>query len=229
TKGYSTYPTTSLQIITKKPPINLHLALLISKTLLKRGIDVTTNNGSLLVNNLETPVNISATPNSSILLSIINRYFDNPDVAIYTAGSKSLDCTGCSFAAYINGVEFYSQLFWLHPQCSNFQAEIFAILQALNWSNLHYNDNNISILSDSNSAIQLINSHSTYPIINNILKIIVTSNNNYSFSWIKAHNGIPGNQRADLLSSLLLLIAPSLSPMTSPLCYLPQQDLGGPN
>ncbi|KAJ4440194.1 hypothetical protein ANN_08332 [Periplaneta americana] len=88
-------------------------------------------------------------------LKAINRHEYN----IYTDGSrlqKENDVTlvGCAFVTYYNTTEVHSATFRLAPMCSVFQAELFAILQAVKWSITNGIDS--CIHSDSQSALQTI-------------------------------------------------------------------------
>ena len=82
------------------------------------------------------------------------------DVDIYTDGSRipkeeGPDLVGCAFVVYCNNLEIHSQQYKLAPVCSVFQAELYAIKQAVKWSIA--NDMCVCIKSDSQAAIQSIN------------------------------------------------------------------------
>nr|CAI5855291.1 unnamed protein product [Callosobruchus analis] len=105
------------------------------------------------------------TPNETIkqqFLNSVEAY--QPCTIIYTDGSKTSGGVGCAMVT--NGVEYK----WgLHPSCSIYFAELYAILQALNYIDGQSNGRYI-ICSDSLSALSAINNKSSSdPLITKIL------------------------------------------------------------
>ncbi|XP_067118911.1 uncharacterized protein [Centruroides vittatus] len=135
----------------------------------------------------------------------INDYIitDSPmdfDLNIYTDGSGINGNTGCAFVVYGNNSEIFHQGFKLDSLCSVFQAELKAIHLAIIWIEEYYNNLKITIYTDCQSAISLINSDKPHPITIAIKKAVLHSSNRYYISWTQGHQGTIGNERADQLA-----------------------------
>ncbi|XP_023214180.1 uncharacterized protein LOC111617077 [Centruroides sculpturatus] len=122
------------------------------------------------------------------------------NIIIYTDGSKINSYVGCAFVAYAQNQEIYSQVFRLGELSTIFQAEMFAILMAVTWTNDTYNDCYITIISDSASSLATLHNNELHPISTKIKHVVCTSNNMYTFQWTMAHHGTVGNERADFLA-----------------------------
>ena len=121
------------------------------------------------------------------------------DINIYTDGSKlEYGEVGAAYVVYYNG-RTTKRKFKLNKNCSVFQAELYAINEALIWTNKHVKREEISIFSDSQSALNAIeNIGNTNPLVTSIHEELNKLNRNVKFIWVKAHIGIEGNEEADV-------------------------------
>ncbi|XP_045454733.1 uncharacterized protein LOC123664180 [Melitaea cinxia] len=123
-----------------------------------------------------------------------------PIPTIYTDGSKlDDDSVGAAFVCYDGERPPVVKKFKLHPSCSVFQAELFALLQASRWASQH-NFPQTLILSDSRAAIEASQNRSnTHPLVSSLhYTLHQHSPTGYiDFAWVKSHAGITGNELAD--------------------------------
>ena len=126
----------------------------------------------------------------------------HPDITIYTDGSKMDGKVG--FAAVIEG-NFSKELSGsLSADATVFQAEIQAILVGVQCLlDEGIKKSIINIYSDSMSSIQCLTSVSLRSKLGIRTKEklnLLCKNNLVALTWVKAHVGIAGNERADLLA-----------------------------
>ena len=92
------------------------------------------------------------------------------------------------------------KLFRLDNRCSIYQAELLAVVEAINW----VVDNNVpgvKIMSDSQAVLLSIQKiYSSNRMVQHIFQKIVNFNGHICFEWVKAHNGNFGNELADYLA-----------------------------
>ncbi|XP_023240777.1 uncharacterized protein LOC111639211 [Centruroides sculpturatus] len=122
---------------------------------------------------------------------------------IYTDGSKSSNGVGAAFTYFYNGKETYHQKWRLGDSCSNYQAELLAIHKAVHWCHKVHHKSTLNINTDSQSALSAIqDKNNTDSLVQNIWKELNLGRNNnvINFSWVRAHCGTTGNERADNLA-----------------------------
>jgi ribonuclease HI/exonuclease III len=116
-------------------------------------------------------------------------------VSIFTDGSKSAESVGCAFV--VNGE---SHEFCLNSKASIFTAELYAILQALDFS-IVQNFQRILVCTDSLSVLQsLEHMYSKHPLVQDVfckMHVICSHGGAVVFAWIPSHVGIRGNELAD--------------------------------
>ena len=136
-----------------------------------------------------------------------SRQPDTTGTIIYTDGSKNSSGTGCAWALYVNNFLKTERKYKLASYCSVYQAELLAILKAsdylLSLRSARYK--NVSITTDSLSAIySLKRFRERHPLViqikRNLLKLLNEYNLRVTFFKVKAHNGMLGNEHADVLA-----------------------------
>ncbi|KAF9410372.1 hypothetical protein HW555_010498 [Spodoptera exigua] len=128
-----------------------------------------------------------------------------PAHLIYTDGSKSVDGVGAAYSYWRDGTEIRTKRMRLESMCTVFQAELLAIARATDLV-VRGGFGCAAVLSDSRSSLDLIrNSETHHPLATHIRKNIRELEGRgkiLQFFWVKAHVGIPGNERADELARL---------------------------
>ncbi|KAJ4443296.1 hypothetical protein ANN_04964 [Periplaneta americana] len=156
-----------------------------------------------------------------------NTCTDRHEYNIYTDGSrlqKENDVTlvGCAFVTYYNTTEVHSATFRLAPMCSVFQAELFAILQAVKWSITNGIDS--CIHSDSQSALQTIDDkYNLHSIAVEIRSLILKFEGRICLMWVRGHTGTEGNERADTLAKQAASTNSEYKYSTCPISYIKQK------
>lgn len=121
---------------------------------------------------------------------------------IFTDGSRTLDKAepqvGCAFVVYQNNTEIFNSQLTLASHCSVYQAELLAILKAIEWCNIH--NSRARIFSDSQAALLSIkDKYNLHNIAVNIRSQLCKSEH-ICLTWIRGHSGTEGNERADELA-----------------------------
>lgn len=147
-----------------------------------------------------------------------------PNLMIYTDGSKSENGVGCAYVVYNNRNEIHSKHYHLPNHCSVYQAELTAIQKSLDY--LQENSTMIQeaqIMTDSRSSLLAIrdrNNRSDLVIqIQKQLLSLQNSNIQVQLSWVPGHTGIAGNERADELAKGFLKPTAIKLILKAPLSY----------
>lgn len=123
---------------------------------------------------------------------------------IYTDGSKIDGKVGGAYTIWSNGAELKNKTFRLEDAATVFQAELVSIKEAMNTIAKSHHLLNAYILSDSRSALDLLSRSGHDNVlaleIEKYSQIIKHRSGNVELFWIKAHAGLPGNERADELA-----------------------------
>lgn len=121
---------------------------------------------------------------------------------LFTDGSKLDGRLGAAVSCWRGDAEFKSMKIKLANYCTVFQAEMAAILRAVLF--LKHSCTSGNIISDSRSSLEAISDPCTEnPVaaeIQQMLAELNVKNIEVKLHWIKAHVGILGNERADILA-----------------------------
>jgi len=115
---------------------------------------------------------------------------------IFTDGSLSPPLVGSAMWS-----EGFTAIARLQSSCSIFTAELYAIFIAINY--ISTQPHKYVIFSDSMSALQAINNpnSSSHHLVHQILKLISNmAANRVSIEWVPSHQGIAGNEKADMFA-----------------------------
>ena len=122
------------------------------------------------------------------------------DTSIFTDGSHSTTGVGCAFVVFVHGIEIAMQHFTLHKNCSIFQAEMLAILKALEWL-VSNGLLSAALVTDSLSSLMALQGKDmSHPLVHRVKSLLASNEVARStlFYYTKAHAGMYGNERADL-------------------------------
>ncbi|XP_067137378.1 uncharacterized protein [Centruroides vittatus] len=190
TKAYRTISNNSLQVIARKIPIDIEI---IRKSKIQQsrwGKDIPIGDDIIESQRMKKPYSYFNTfPGVNDNFTTSNYTRINANIEIYTDGSGIDGNVGCSYVAYVDRTETHHQKFKLHPICTVFQAELLAINNAIDWSNTTYTNMQISIFTDSLSALNIIHSCKLHPLAVDIRNKINTSTNNFQINWVRSHQG----------------------------------------
>mgnify|MGYP003623230219 FL=1 len=128
-------------------------------------------------------------------------------IEIYTDGSKYEGRVGAAGIIFKQGAVVLKVKSKLHNECSNNQAELFAILQTLKSIDqipMQNEPKTIAVYTDSQISLALLKNYAKHGfIVEEIRKSIRTLKERLwtiHFGWVKAHAGILGNEMADRLA-----------------------------
>ncbi|GBO00381.1 hypothetical protein AVEN_52679-1 [Araneus ventricosus] len=118
---------------------------------------------------------------------------------IFTDGSKLNERVGCGIVCFDEmNQEIWSLSHRLSDNSSVFIAEAFAILFAV--KRVYQLAQEILILSDSRSVLMALESVGEQTSLIEVIKSILKDHRNIKLGSVKAHIGISGNEKADLLA-----------------------------
>ncbi|XP_047543159.1 ribonuclease H-like [Vanessa atalanta] len=124
-------------------------------------------------------------------------------VRIFTDGSKIGGRVGAALSLWNNEVETKAVKLSLPAYCTVYQAELLAICRATS-EILKNGGSSFGLYSDSRAALKTVtgqwNLHPLAVEIRRNLHRALVQNKMVFLFWIKAHTGLPGNERADCLA-----------------------------
>ncbi|GBM76818.1 hypothetical protein AVEN_228216-1 [Araneus ventricosus] len=121
-------------------------------------------------------------------------------INIFTDGSKTEHGVGAAFCVLTNDIWAYQWSAKLNDNNTVFQAELTTLHEAVIYASHLPNHNTSKIHVDNRASIMAsFNSKSTNETARKIFEIIL-SNPRIKVSWVKAHAGNIGNERADQLA-----------------------------
>ena len=218
TSSMRSTPTAGMEVVLGLTPLDLHAEELAVKTRLRTrymltdtwdGIGNTTKRGhrflidSTLRNIPSTNLPLDTTTRSMSWLTVDNE-MENPDITLYTDGSRMDDTSGAGWAAVHGDTVLAEESVYLGKTTSVFQAEVVAIERGVRWAIESLDkDTKVLIRSDSQAAIQALQRITTTSKV--VLSCIRTlreakENLRIAIRWIKGHADHTGNELADLLA-----------------------------
>jgi len=229
-KAYKTVSTEALNVISNLIPIDLYLKQTAMNYFIKHGINNEFTYQYLQEFNIDLqyvqkPFRTEDLPHFKHRkqANIVNQI--NDQIIAYTDGSKSTNGVGAGFCIIDGSAVIKTAKYKLSKYCSVFQAEMFAILNAVKHINAKLKSNtSITIRTDSQSAIKALqNASSTTVLVQEIysqLRIAQQSQIHISFAWIRAHEGNIGNELADQLAKMGAVSHQSIAYDLMPVSYV---------
>jgi len=127
-----------------------------------------------------------------------------PDITLYTDGSKMESGTGYGWAACSGDTSVAEESMYLGKKASVFQAEVTAIEAAVRWCVTNCDkDTEVLIRSDSQSAIQALHNPATRSAIVQACQQVLRQakeNLRIAIKWVRGHADNTGNELADSLA-----------------------------
>ena len=137
-------------------------------------------------------------------LNTVNHQPRNNIIQAYTDGSKTMDGVGAGLCLMKNNTVLYTYAAKLPEHATVFQAELYAIQAAATEIARRFQNTEIDIYTDSQSALQalkpnIIRDRSVKNTTDKLLEA-ASNGNAIQLKWIKAHSGFDGNEIADSLA-----------------------------
>ena len=117
---------------------------------------------------------------------------------IYSDGSKMASGVGSAFVVVQGGEVTYSVGYSLNDYCSIYQAEMWAIIKALEWAKNCPEETIIA--TDSQSVLQMCVSYRPKCQLSLQLFNALSSAQQTSVTWVPGHANVAGNEAADFLA-----------------------------
>ncbi|GBM09717.1 hypothetical protein AVEN_186420-1 [Araneus ventricosus] len=206
--AYHTTPTVALQTILGIPPLHMQLQFEARFTTIYRLriplppiiTDIQPQDLEMKATGWSTHPSEHLKPNQ-ISFEDGEEYIARKDILnIFTDGSKTEQGVVASFCVSPNDIWAYQWSAKLNDNITVFQAELTALHEAVIYASHLPNHNTSKIHVDNRASIMASsNSKSTKETARKIFKILFT-NPRIKVSWVKAHAGNIGNERADQLA-----------------------------
>lgn len=197
-KGFRTVSYDAACILAKIVPIHL-----IAKQYVTQYELLTVNGNNYCGSQVEKPVSKNKWLHPASIPVVHITAVHAAEIMIFTDGSKYGENVGCATVVFEHDTLTTVNKFRLGSHCTNNQAEQYAIHRALQHIKQYPNTVNVCIVTDSKSTLQkLANPKDHDPIIEqirlDIIELNQTSSTQVTFSWVKSHIGILGNELADI-------------------------------
>lgn len=206
-KAHRTISLVSGALLARILPLDLRLREQLELYKIKRGKEITEVPGRILQQRVRPSELLHPALRTRLEFGHIMSPEDVRDIpgnrtCYYTDGSKLEGRVGAAVTVWNGEEEIFYTSFRLENFCTVFQAEIVAIHRATELA--LKKKSSINILSDSRAALQSVCDPETLnPVATDIRANIQIAENVgiiIKLFWIKAHMGIPGNERADELA-----------------------------
>ncbi|XP_023215650.1 uncharacterized protein LOC111618371 [Centruroides sculpturatus] len=167
------------KIISRKPPLDLHLRHIVYISHIRKGQDIIMNSTScnevtVYLSHNERDIPFTNLPHPAVTYGFETSFTVAADYTIFTDGSKNAEDTGSAFVVFANEEELYQNSGTLHPNCSIFQAELCAIYMAVQWCEANLTGSRVTIHSNSASAINAFrNPNNLYLLVRKILYLVL--------------------------------------------------------
>ena len=128
---------------------------------------------------------------------------EEPDIVLYTDGSKMECGTGCGWAVCEGDTIVAEESTYLGNDTSVFQSEVIAISRGVQWILDNCENQNVVVYSDSQAALKAIrNVDTTSKVVWSCKEVLREAKENHRIAlrWIKGHADHTGNELADYLA-----------------------------